>query len=114
MKLKRYIQRHGGKQKIALELLKVIAEKVPSHKELMFVDLMGGGGAMSSNSTHFFKDFIYNEIDKGICDLFVAVQDDDFIKSINGRWITREEFIEIRDKENRTTQEDFILTIWSF
>ena len=114
MKLKRYIQRHWSKNSIAFKLFDEIIKRVPNHQDLIFVDLFWWGGAMSSNSTYFFKDFIYNEIDKWVSDLFIAVQNDDFIKNLKEKWISREEFFEIKNKENRTIEEEMILNTWSF
>jgi len=114
MKLKRYVQRMGSKNWIAFELFDKITELVPNHKELTFIDLFWWWWAMSSNSTYFFKNTIYNEIDKWVSDLFVAVQDDSFIKKLKDRWVNREEFLKIKNKENRTTEEDMLLTTFSF
>jgi hypothetical protein len=49
-----------------------------------------------------------------VSDLFVAVQDDSFIKKLKDRWVNREEFLKIKNKENRTTEEDMLLTTFSF
>ena len=114
MKLKRYIQRVWSKNSIAFKLFEKITEYTPNHKDLTFVDLLWWWWAMSSNATYFFKDVIYNEIDKSICDLFVAVQDDNFIKGLKERWISREEFNKIKNKPTRTLEEEIILTTFSF
>jgi hypothetical protein len=53
---------------------------------------------MSGESINYFKSFIYNELDKGIFELFIAVQNDDLIKNLKGKWITREEFFRIRNE----------------
>jgi len=42
------------------------------------------------------------------------VQNDDFIKNLKEKWISREEFFEIKNKENRTIEEEMILNTWSF
>jgi hypothetical protein len=69
---------------------------------------------MSANATYYFDTVIYNEIDTAVYKLFIAIQDDNFIKNLKTKWITREKFFEILKKENRTIEEEMILTTWSF
>jgi len=112
--MKRYLQRHWGKQAIRKDLFEVICRLYPNHQNLIFVDLFGWWWSMSSFATSIFKKVIYNEIDKWIVDLFVAIQNDDFIKNLKEKWITREEFYKIRDEWYKTLEENMVLTIWSF
>jgi len=112
MKQRRYIQRVWNKQSISFELFKIMNEKAPNRK--IFVDLFWWGWSMSANATHFFEKVIYNEIEKDIIDLFIAVQDDNFIKDLKEKFITREDFFEIKNKQNKTPKENMILTTWSF
>jgi len=42
------------------------------------------------------------------------VQDDNIIKNLKEEYISKDMFIYIKNKENRSTIEELILTIWSF
>jgi len=42
------------------------------------------------------------------------VQDDNVIKNLKEKFISRDMFVYIKNKKNRSLEEDLILTIWSF
>ena len=119
IKKKRYIQRVWNKQEIVFDLLDIIKgyiikQWILNYKDLIFVDLFWWGWSVSANATHYFNKIIYNEINKDIVDLFVWIQDNKLIKWLKYKWIPRDEFMKIKDKENKTLEENLILTIWSF
>ena len=122
LKLKRYLQRHWSKNSICFELFETICNYIPNTNNLIFVDVFGWGWAMASNATYFFKKVIYNELDTWIYNeldtwvykWFIWVQDDNIIKNLKEEYISKDMFIYIKNKENRSTIEELILTIWSF
>jgi hypothetical protein len=58
----------GGKRKIARELVQFMRRENPD--ATVFVDLFGGGGAMSLCAAQYFDRVIYNEILPGVAALF--------------------------------------------
>ena len=113
-KIKRYVQRTWWKQSIAFEIIDNIRKEVPDYMNRTFIDLFWWWWSMSWASSYFFKNFIYNEIDKNVHDLFIAVQDNNLIDNLISKWVSREEFNSIKNKENLTSEENLILTIRSF
>ena len=111
---KRYVQRHGTKQYIAEELINVITNHVPDYKQRTFVDLFWWGWAMSATALNVFNNVIYNEIEKDVHDLFIWVQDDSVIQNLKHKWISREMFMNIKNKWPSNIEENLILTAWSF
>ena len=97
----------GNKQKIA----KYIFEHLPDGER--FVDLFGGGGAMTHyamlNCTDKFNSFLYNDINPLITDLFKRGVNGDFNpKTFKPKFITKEEY-------NRTHNSDgYVAYLWSF
>jgi len=117
-KLKRFVQRHWNKSSIVFDIMREITNRIPDHKKLTFVDLFWGWWSVSANATYFFKNVIYNEFDKNIVDLFIWVQNDDLIKKLKPKWISRDYFNNILNRYKKwkkiTLEENLILTIWSF
>ena len=61
--------------------IKYIVDNEPD-KFKKIIDVFGGGGSVS---LHYFQhgyDIQYNDIDKAVCDLFNAIQDEEVIKKI--------------------------------
>ena len=110
-KLKRYLQRMWCKQSIVFDILWQIINKVWDVSNLTFVDLFWWWWVVSSNATHFFKNVIYNEIEKDIVDWFIAVQDTELIERLQKRRVSREDFGNL-DKNN--IEDNILLTIRSF
>ena len=92
----------GSKNKIAQQIINCI----PSAEN--FYDLFGGGGAITHCALlqNRWKNYIMNDIDKGLSQLFVD--------AVNGkyknekRWISREEFLKLKDTDA------YVRYIWSF
>ena len=92
----------GSKNKIAQQIINCI----PSAEN--FYDLLCGGGAITHCALlqNRWKNYIMNDIDKGLSQLFVD--------AVNGkykdekRWISREEFFKLKDTDA------YVRYIWSF
>lgn len=88
----------GSKSKIAEKILTLLPV---GHR---FVDLFGGGGAMSHCATRYYRQVLYNDIDPLTVEYFT--------KAINGdydiRWIDRAEFNKLKNKD------PIVKYIWSF
>ena len=83
----------------------------PNYQELTFVDLFWWWWAVSANATYFFKNVVYNEIEKDVLDWFIAVQDTELIKRLKTSRVSREDFFKL-DKNN--IEDNILLTTWSF
>ena len=110
-KLKRYVQRMWCKQSIVFDILWQIISRIPNYQELTFVDLFWWWWVVSANATHFFNKVIYNEIDKWVHDLFIAVQDTNFITKLKQRRVSREEFKRLNQE---VIEDNLLLTARSF
>ena len=65
--------------------------------------------------TWFYNEINYNELDPDIYNLFKALCNGELnIKELKKRFITRKEFLEIKDKEHRTPIDNTILLCYSF
>ena len=95
----------GSKTKIALDILK----QLPKGKR--FVDLFGGGFAMSHAAllTNRYEQVLYNDINPLITDLVKRSLNGEFnYKIFKPKWISRKEFNENKEKCG------YIKYIWSF
>lgn len=95
----------GSKTKIAVDILR----QLPSGNR--FVDLFGGGFAMSHAAflTGRYKDVLYNDYNPLIVNLVKGGLKGDYNYSVfQPRFITREEFYEKKEKDG------YIKYIWSF
>ena len=97
----------GNKQKIA----KYIFEHLPDGKR--FVDLFGGGGAMTHyamlNCQGKFDEFLYNDINPLIVDLFKRAVEGEFNPSVfKPKFITKEEYTKTH------LSDGYVAYLWSF
>ena len=83
----------GSKRKIAPALIRYMANSNPSAR--VFVDLFGGGGAMSfaALESGFFDEVHYNEINTAVVSLLRKIQADGVTDDFY-QWISRERFFE--------------------
>ena len=102
----------GSKKKISKKIIEIIKQNFDIEGKVIY-DVFGGGGAITSECIINGLPVVYNDLDKSVVDMFT--------KAINGNreWlktliISREEFFEIRDKENKTTDDNLKLLINSF
>ena len=97
----------GNKQRIA----SYIFEHLPNGKR--FVDLFGGGGAMTHyamlNCQDKFDSFLYNDINPLVTDLFKRAVNGEFNpRTFKPRFITKEEYIRTHNNDG------YVAYIWSF
>ena len=84
----------GSKRKIAPALIRYMASSNPDKR--VFVDLFGGGGAMSfaALESGFFDSVHYNEINTAVVNLLRKIQTDGVTEEFY-QWISRERFFEL-------------------
>ena len=101
----------GSKKKISKKIVEIIKQNFGTDKPIY--DIFGGGGAITAECVLNGLEVHYNDLDKDITNAFERVisQDRDWIKTLI---ISRDEFFEIKDKENKTTDDFLKLLINSF
>ena len=101
----------GSKKKISKKIVEIIKQNFGTTKPIY--DIFGGGGAITAECVLNGLEVHYNDLDKGITNAFerVVSQDREWIKSLI---ISRTEFTEIKEKENKTTDDFLKLLINSF
>ena len=101
----------GSKKKISKKIVEIIKQNFGTDKPIY--DVFGGGGAITAECILNGLEVHYNDLDKDITNAFERVisQDREWIKTLI---ISREEFFEIKAKENKTTDDFLKLLINSF
>ena len=101
----------GSKKKISKKIVEIIKQNFGTDKPIY--DIFGGGGAITAECISNGLEVHYNDLDKGITNAFERVisQDREWIKTLI---VSREEFTEIKAKENKTTDDFLKLLINSF
>lgn len=101
----------GSKKKISKKIVEIIKQNFGTDKAVY--DLFGGGGAITAELMINDIDFVYNDLDKTITDMFnrVLSQDREWIKTLI---VSRDEFFTIRDKEHKTVDDELKLLVNSF
>ena len=101
----------GSKKKISKKIIEIIKQNFGTDKPIY--DIFGGGGAITAECILNGLEVHYNDLDKDITNAFERVisQDRKWIKTLI---VSREEFFEIKDKENKTTDEFLKLLVNSF
>ena len=101
----------GSKKKISKKIVEIIKQNFGTDKPIY--DIFGGGGAITAECILNGLEVHYNDLDKDITNAFerVVSQDREWIKSLI---VSRTEFTEIKDKENKTTDDFLKLLINSF
>ena len=101
----------GSKKKISKKIVEIIKQNFGTDKPIY--DIFGGGGAITAECVLNGLEVHYNDLDKDITNTFERVisQDREWIKTLI---ISREEFFEIKAKENKTTDDFLKLLINSF
>ena len=101
----------GSKKKISKKIVEIIKQNFGTDKPIY--DIFGGGGAITAECILNGLEVYYNDLDKDITNAFERVisQDREWIKTLI---ISRDEFFEIKDKENKTTDDFLKLLINSF
>ena len=101
----------GSKKKISKKIVEIIKQNFGTTKPIY--DIFGGGGAITAECILNGLEVYYNDLDKDITNAFERVisQDREWIKTLI---ISREEFTEIKAKENKTTDDFLKLLVNSF
>ena len=101
----------GSKKKISKKIVEIIKQNFGTTKPIY--DIFGGGGAITAECILNGLEVYYNDLDKDITNAFERVisQDREWIKSLI---ISRDEFLEIKEKENKTTDDFLKLLVNSF
>lgn len=101
----------GSKKKISKKIIEIIKQNFGTDKPIY--DIFGGGGAITAECVLNGLEVHYNDLDKDITSAFERVisQDREWIKTLI---VSRTEFTEIKDKENKTTDDFLKLLINSF
>ena len=101
----------GSKKKISKKIVEIIKQNFGTEKPIY--DIFGGGGAITAECLINGLEVHYNDLDHTITDMFqrVLATDREFLKTLI---ISRDEFLEIRDKENKTVDDELKLLVNSF
>ena len=101
----------GSKKKISKKIIEIIKQNFGTDRPIY--DIFGGGGAITAECILNGLEVYYNDLDKDITNAFERVisQDREWIKTLI---ISRDEFFEIKDKENKTTDDFLKLLVNSF
>ena len=101
----------GSKKKISKKIVEIIKQNFGTDRPIY--DIFGGGGAITAECILNGLEVHYNDLDKDITNAFERVisQDREWIKTLI---ISRDEFFEIKAKENKTTDDFLKLLINSF
>ena len=101
----------GSKKKISKKIVEIIKQNFGTDKPIY--DIFGGGGAITAECVLNGLEVHYNDLDKDITNAFERVisQDREWIKTLI---ISRDEFFEIKAKENKTTDDFLKLLVNSF
>ena len=101
----------GSKKKISKKIVEIIKQNFGTEKPIY--DIFGGGGAITAECLINGLEVHYNDLDRTITDMFqkVVSEDRDYLKTLI---ISRDEFFKIREKENKTIDDELKLLINSF
>ena len=101
----------GSKKKISKKIVEIIKQNFGTDKPIY--DIFGGGGAITAECMLNGLDVHYNDLDRTITDMFqrVLATDREFLKTLI---VSRDEFFRIRDKEDKTVDDELKLLVNSF
>ena len=101
----------GSKKKISKKIVEVIKQNFGTDKPIY--DIFGGGGAITAECMLNGLDVHYNDLDETVTSMFQKVvgEDRDYLKTL---LVSRDEFFKIREKENKTVDDNLKLLINSF
>ena len=101
----------GSKKKISKKIVEIIKQNFGTEKPVY--DIFGGGGAITAECLLNGLEVHYNDLDHTITDMFqrVLATDREFLKTLI---VSRNEFFKIRDKENKTIDDELKLLVNSF
>ena len=101
----------GSKKKISKKIVEIIKQNFGTDKPVY--DIFGGGGAITAECMLNGLDVHYNDLDETATSMFQRVlsADREFLKTLI---VSRDEFFKIRDKENKTIDDELKLLVNSF
>ena len=101
----------GSKKKISKKIVEIIKQNFGTDKPIY--DVFGGGGAITAECMFNGLEVHYNDLDKDITDMFQMVisQDREWIKTLI---VSRDDFFEIKNKDNKTVDDNLKLLVNSF
>ena len=101
----------GSKKKISKKIVEIIKQNFGTDKPIY--DIFGGGGAITAECLLNGLEVHYNDLDRTITDMFqkVVSEDRDYLKTLI---VSRDEFLKIREKENKTIDDELKLLVNSF
>lgn len=102
----------GSKKKISKKIIEIIKQNFDIGGKTVY-DIFGGGGAVTAECLINNIPVVYNDLDKSITDIFdkVLYENREWIKTMI---ISRSEFIEIKEKDNKTIEDELKLLVNSF
>ena len=101
----------GSKKKISKKIVEIIKQNFGTEKPVY--DIFGGGGAITAECMLNGLEVHYNDLDETVTSMFqkVVSEDRDYLKTLI---VSRDEFLKIRDKENKTVDDELKLLVNSF
>ena len=101
----------GSKKKISKKIVEIIKQNFGTNKPIY--DIFGGGGAITAECLINGLDVHYNDLDETVTSMFqkVVSEDRDYLKTLI---VSRDEFFKIREKENKTVDDELKLLVNSF
>ena len=101
----------GSKKKISKKIVEIIKQNFGTEKPIY--DIFGGGGAITAECLINGLEVHYNDLDETATSMFqkVVSEDRDYLKTLI---VSREEFLKIREKENKTVDDELKLLVNSF
>lgn len=102
----------GSKKKISKKIIEIIKQNFDIKGKTVY-DIFGGGGAMTAECLLNNIPVVYNDLDKSITDIFNKVihENREWLKTMI---ISRSEFMEIKEKDNKTIEDEVKLLVNSF
>ena len=101
----------GSKKKISKKIVEIIKQNFGTEKPVY--DIFGGGGAITAECLLNGLEVHYNDLDETATSMFrkIVSEDRDYLKTL---LVSRDEFFKIREKENKTIDDELKLLINSF
>ena len=101
----------GSKKKVSKKIVEIIKQNFGTDKPIY--DIFGGGGAITAECLLNGLEVHYNDLDETVTDMFrkIVSEDRDYLKTL---LVSRDEFFKIREKENKTIDDELKLIINSF
>ena len=101
----------GSKKRISKKIVEIIKQNFGTEKPVY--DIFGGGGAITAECLVNGLEVHYNDLDETVTSMFQKVvgEDRDYLKTL---LVSRDEFFKIRDKENKTIDDELKLLVNSF